>query len=197
MMAPPISLTPLVVGLQRQLPEQVIGERRGRRERVLDRRQLLDLRRRPRPVAVVQVVAEEVLVVGVVPGVGLFDRGLRFAGFSGLLLLGRLQLLGRDLFEQRVLDHLLVQQVRKLERRHRQQLDRLLQRRRQNELLNEFCVEFLRDRHGSVTSAASINLSPIGSPRRGKSSSPPRRRRGFRAFRCGKSRRRGRCRRGR
>ena len=46
-------------------------ERAAGRQRVLDRRQLLDLRRRPRPVAVVEVVAEEVLVVLVVPGVGL------------------------------------------------------------------------------------------------------------------------------
>ena len=131
------------LGLHRQLPQQVVGERAGRRERVLDRRQLLDLRRRARAVAVVEVVAEEVLVVGVVPGVGLFGGGLVGFGLLGLLLFRRLQLLGRHLFEQRVLDHLLVQQIRQLERRHRQQLDRLLQRRRQNELLNEFGVEFL------------------------------------------------------
>ena len=44
----------------------------GGRERVLDRRQLFDFLRRARAVAVIEVVAEEVLVVGVVPGVGLF-----------------------------------------------------------------------------------------------------------------------------
>ncbi len=60
-----------IVGLHRQLPHQVIGQRARRRERVLDRRQLLDFLRRARPIAVVQVVAEEVLVVLVVPGVGL------------------------------------------------------------------------------------------------------------------------------
>jgi hypothetical protein len=54
----------------------VVGQRAGRRERVLDRRQLLDLLRRARPVAVVEVVAEEVLVVGVVPGVVLLSAGL-------------------------------------------------------------------------------------------------------------------------
>ena len=36
-------LEPVVVGLQGELPEQVVGERGRRRERVLDRRQLLDL----------------------------------------------------------------------------------------------------------------------------------------------------------
>jgi len=65
----------------------MIGERRRRRQRVLDRGQFLDFGRCPRPVAVVQVVAEEVVVVGVVPGIRLFDRGLRFLLF-GLLLLG-------------------------------------------------------------------------------------------------------------
>ena len=49
-----------VVGLHRELPHQVVGERRRRRQRVLDRRELLDLLRRPRTVAVVEVVAEEV-----------------------------------------------------------------------------------------------------------------------------------------
>ncbi len=130
----------VVARLKRELPQQVVRERSGRRERVLDRRKLLHLGRRPRAVAVVEVVAEEVLVVRVVPGVGLLGGGLLGFGLVGLLLLGGLEFLGRDLFEQRVLDHLLVQQVGELERRHRQQLDRLLQRRRQNELLNEFGV---------------------------------------------------------
>ena len=61
-----------VVGQQRELPQQVIGERRRGRERVLDRRKLFDFLRRVRPVAVVEVVAEEILVVAVVPGVALF-----------------------------------------------------------------------------------------------------------------------------
>src|SRR5574338_591535 len=61
-------LHPVVVGLHRQLPGQVVGQRSRRRQRVLDRRQLLDFGRRPRPVAVVQIVAEEVLVIRVVPG---------------------------------------------------------------------------------------------------------------------------------
>ena len=85
------------------------------------------------------------------------------------MLLRRLQFLGRDLLEQRVLDHLLIQQIRQLQRRHRQQLDRLLERRRQDELLNEFGVQLLLDRHGVASSRSSCNLSPIGSRRRGKS----------------------------
>ena len=136
-----------VVGLHRQLPHQVIGERAGRRERVLDRRQLLHFLGRLRAVAVVQVVAEEVLVVLVVPGVGLvrllFGLGL-FLRRGGL---GGLQFLGRHLFEHRVLDHLLIEQVRELERRHRQQLDGLLQRWRQDQFLNELGVKFLLDAH--------------------------------------------------
>ena len=57
----------VVGGLQRELPFEVIGQRRAGRERVLDRRQLFDFLRRARAIAVVEVVAEEVLVVGVVP----------------------------------------------------------------------------------------------------------------------------------
>ena len=186
----------LVVGLHRELPEQVIGQRAGGRERVLDRRQFLDLRRRPRPVAVVQIVAEEVLVVGVVPRVGLLG-GLLGLRLFGLLLLGGLELLGLDFLEERVLDHLLIQQISELERGHRQQLDGLLQRRRQNELLNEFCVQFLLNRHGSRAWLSPYNLSPIGSRHRGKSASPPRLRPGRPACRCGRSRHRERCRRGR
>ena len=66
----------LVAGLERELPHQVIGERSGGREGVLDRRQLLDLLRRARAVAVVEIVAEEIFVVGVVPGVGLLGGRL-------------------------------------------------------------------------------------------------------------------------
>ena len=46
MMAAPMSRSDGVVGLHRQLPHQVIGQRAGGRERVLDRRQLLDFLRR-------------------------------------------------------------------------------------------------------------------------------------------------------
>ena len=59
----------VVVGLDRELPAEMIGERAAGRERVLDRRQLFDFLRRARPVAVVEVLAEEILVVLVVPGV--------------------------------------------------------------------------------------------------------------------------------
>src|SRR5882672_7516180 len=58
-----------LVGLHRELPEQVVRQRCRRRERVLDRRQLLHLGRRARPVPVVQIVAEEIFVILVVPGV--------------------------------------------------------------------------------------------------------------------------------
>ena len=67
----------VVVGLHRELPAQMIGQRRAGRERVLDRRQLLDFLRRARPIAVVEIVAEEVFVVLVVPGVGLLSCLLR------------------------------------------------------------------------------------------------------------------------
>ena len=159
----------LVAGLQRELPHQVIRERRRGRQRVLDRRQLLDFLRRARAVAVVEVVAEEVLVVGVVPGVGLVG-GRLLGGLLGLLLFGRLELLGRDFFEERVLDHLLVQEIGQLQRGHRQELDRLLERRREDELLNEFGVQLLRDRHWSsrpfvpsilVQSEVSAEVNPL------------------------------------
>ena len=163
MIAEPISRSLVIVGQQRELPQHVIGQRRRRRERVLDRRKLFDFLRRVRPVAVVEIVAEEIFVVAVVPGVALF-LGLGF----GLLDLrggfGRLQVLGRHLFEHRVLDDFLVQQVGQLERRHRQQLDGLLQRRRQNELLNELRVKFLLNRHmpvyGSTSSSCPASSDP-------------------------------------
>jgi hypothetical protein len=100
-----------------------------------------------------------------------------------VLLRGRLdllQFLGRRLLEQRVLDHLLVEQFRQFERRHRQQLDRLLQRRRQNQLLNEFGVEFLRDCHASAAqfppAAKGFRhpLSRVENRRQDRSASRPR-----------------------
>src|SRR5262249_56467010 len=113
----------LVLGLQRELPHQVIRQRGGRRERVLDRRELLDFRRRARAVPVVEVIAKEVLVVGVVPLIGLVGRRLFGVGLLVLrLLLGGLQLLGRNFFQQRVFHHFLVQKIRQFQRRHRQQL---------------------------------------------------------------------------
>ena len=136
-----------LVGLHRELPQQVIGERPGRRQRVLDRRKFLDLLRRPGPVAVVQVIAKEVFVVLIVPGVRLVHLLLGIVLFRRGRRLGRLQFLGRHLLEHRVLDHFLVQEIRQLERRHRQQLDRLLERWRQNQLLNELRVKFLLNTH--------------------------------------------------
>ena len=126
--------------------------------------------RRARPVAVVEVVAEEVLVVVVVPGVVL-GLGLRRLGFllGGGLRLGGLEILGRDLLEQRVLDHFLLQQVRELERRHRQQLDGLLQRGRQNELLRELGLEFLL----KMTRCAGTLLQFLVQPEIGPEVNPP------------------------
>jgi hypothetical protein len=137
----------------------MVGERGGRRQRVLDRRQLLDLGRRPRPIAVVQVIAEEVLVVLVVPAVGLFLVG-RFLLLLFRCGLDRLELLGGNFLQHRVLDHFLVEELRQLERRHGQELDRLLQRRRQNQLLDELGVKFLRDRHESVDRRLKVQLRP-------------------------------------
>jgi len=136
-----------VVGLHRQLPHQVIRQRTRRRQRVLDRRQFLDFLRRSRAVAVVKVVAEEILVILVVPGVGLVWLLLRLGLFLRLGGLRRLQFLGGHLLEQGVLHHLLIQEIGELQGRHRQQLDCLLQRRRENQLLDKLRVEFLLDTH--------------------------------------------------
>ena len=54
----------------------------------------------------------------------------------------RLGLFGR-FFEQRVFEELLVEDFLELEFRQLQQLDRLLQRRRHDQFLREFEVEFL------------------------------------------------------
>ena len=152
MMASPISRTVLVVRGHRQLPLQVLGERVLGGERVLDRRQFLDLDRGAVAArAVVEVVPEEVGVVLVVPALG---TGGRLGGLAGAVLalgLGDL-VVGADvvrgrLFEHRILNHFLVEHLGELERRHRQQLDGLLQRWRQNELLNEFGVQPLLDCH--------------------------------------------------
>ena len=122
----------------------MVGQRGRRRERVLDRRQFLDLGRRAGPVAVIQVVAEEIFVVLIVPGIFFLFRFFFLLFLRGL---DGLELFGRHLLEHRVLHHFLVEEFRQLERRHRQQLDSLLQRWRQNQLLDELGVELLRDRH--------------------------------------------------
>ena len=152
----------VIAGLDPQLPEQVVGERRRGRERVLDRGQLLDLLLRPRAVALVEVVAEEILVVLVVPGVALrfLRRLLRL--LRGGRRLARLEILGGHLLEHRVLDHLLGEQLAELQRGHRQQLDRLLQRWRQNQLLGEPGLQFLLNRHDLVARfrRTVIHISP-------------------------------------
>ena len=53
------------------------------------------------------------------------------------------------------------QQVGELERRHRQQFDGLLQRRREDQLLYELGVKFLLNGHGlSIHRETPIHLSP-------------------------------------
>src|SRR5688500_19175317 len=89
----------VVGGLQRELPFEVIGERGAGRERVLDRRQLFDFLRRARAVAVVEIIAEEVFVIRVVPRiVGLLLRFV-FGFFLFRRGLGGLQLFRGHLFE--------------------------------------------------------------------------------------------------
>ena len=132
-----------------QLPREVVRQRGDGRERVLDRRKLLDLARDPRSIAVVEIVAEKVRVIGVIPCVLFLGGGFR-VGVGLLYLGGRIHLLlflGLRLLEQRVLDDLLVQHVDELQRRHRQQLDGLLQRWRQDQLLRQPHLEFLINRH--------------------------------------------------
>jgi hypothetical protein len=71
-------------------------------------------------------------------GLGLFGRRRGFLG---------LKLFSWNFLEHWILDHLLVEKVRQFKRRHRQQLDRLLQRGRQDQFLDELRVEFLLDTH--------------------------------------------------
>ena len=153
----------IVARAERELPGQVVCQGTRRRQRVLDRRQLLDLPRGPMAVAVVEVVAEEVLVVGVVPGVlpiaGRLGIRIRLVDLRGSIRL--LLLLGRNLLEQRVLDYLLGQQVDELQRGHREQLDRLLQRRRQDQLLGQPCLQLLLYCHGDVRACAACDAGGL------------------------------------
>ena len=76
-----------------------------------------------------------------------------------------LELLGRHFLEHRVLDHLLIEKVRKLERRHRQQLDRLLQRRRHDQPLGKFEMKFLFQGHnvrGQRRKMSAETVGPLG-----------------------------------
>ncbi len=138
-----------------ELPRQVVGQVGGAAERVLEGK-LLVLLRHPRVVAVFDVVLEVGVVVDLVEGILLLlgGRFLRELGGLGLFLglgLGLLNvrfglflagLLG-ELVEERVLQELLVEDFLELEFRQLQQLDRLLQRRRHDQLLREFEMEFL------------------------------------------------------
>ena len=130
----------------------MVGQVRRAREGVLDG-ELIVLLGHPGVVAVLDVVLEVgvvvdlvegvllLLVLGELGGLGLFLRlrlGLLDVGF-GLFLLG---LLG-ELVEEGVFEQLLVEDFLELEFRQLQQLDRLLQRRRHDQLLRQFEVEFL------------------------------------------------------
>ena len=174
----------LVRGRHPELPIEVVGEGRGRRQRVLDGGELGDLVGGPRPVALVEVVAEERFVVDLVHRVVALGLGLRLAvgldggGFDrrGALFRLVLLLLGSGafevLFEQRVLGDLLLEHVRELERGHGQQLDRLLERGRQDELLLELRLE-----GKLLLQSSSLSLSPVENLRRstlfGRPRSPP------------------------
>ncbi len=120
----------VVGGLQAELPLQVIGERAARRERVFDWGKFTDFNGGlGAPVPVFQILAEEILIVSVVPGVAFFVLlrfGLGLGGFGGGGFRGR-RFVHRLLFEHRVFDHFLVQELGQLQRRHRQQLDGLLE----------------------------------------------------------------------
>src|SRR6185437_15901992 len=94
---------------------------------------------RPRSIVVFEVIPEEIFVVGVVPGIAFFRRR-RLGRLLGLRLFRGLELLRRHFLEQRILHHFLVQKIGQFQRRHRQQLDGLLERWRQDELLNELGV---------------------------------------------------------
>ena len=136
----------------------MLGQALGPRERVLQR-DLLGVFVLSRVVGAVQVILEIRVEIDFVEGIALLlGRCLRRFGLGrrrfhpgflcrrGLGLgfgrrLGRRRLL--FLFEQRVLDDFLRENVLKLELRHLQQLDRLLQRRRHDQPLGESEVEFL------------------------------------------------------
>ena len=130
-----------LVGLRHvQLPEQVVVEVERLGERVLDRRHLGHLGRPHAALAaaVVEVVLEEALDLDVlerVVGALALGLGLRLRLLRDLL--AGLGLLERHLLEQRVLHHLLLEHLGQLQRRERQQLDRLLQRRRQDQPLRQ------------------------------------------------------------
>ena len=126
--ASPISSVRLVGCGHAQLPQQVVVEVRRLGQRVLDRRDLGQLGGAHAALgAVVEVVLEEPL------DLDLLQRVLGPLALLGRLLLGdllgRLRLLDRDLLEQRVLHHLLLEHLGELEGGERQELDRLLERR--------------------------------------------------------------------
>ena len=157
----------LVVRTRRELPHEVVGDRlrilgRGRGQRVLDRRQLLHLARRARAVAVVEIVAEEVLVVRIVPRFRLLGRGvgLRIGLVRRRLGVGCLLVLRRHFLQEGILHDLPVQQIGQLDGRHRQQLDRLLQRRGEDESLGEPRLEPLLDCHRRTAPRGALVILP-------------------------------------
>jgi len=129
-----------LVGLgHAQLPQHVVVEIERLGERVLDRRQLGHLGRPHPPLAaVVEVVLEEALDLDVLQRVVAALLGRLGLGL-GLDLLGGLGLLDRRLLQERVLHHLLVEHLGQLQGGERQELDRLLQRGRQDQALRQPC----------------------------------------------------------
>ena len=139
MMASPISSSQLVGDRHVELPEQVVVEVGRLGEGVLDGRHLRDLGGARAPlVAVVEVVLEELLDVDLLQGV----VALRLV--LGLLLRRsrpRTASPGRDLLEQRVLHHLLLEDLGQLEGGEGQELDGLLERRGEDQPLGEAGAE--------------------------------------------------------
>ena len=158
-----------------QLPQQVVVEVRRLGERVLDRGDLGQLGRAHAPLgAVVEVVLEEAL------DLDLLQRVLGLLALGRLLLrdLLGLRLLDRDLLEERVLHHLLLENLGQLQRRERQELDRLLERRGEYQTLRKPGreAELLVESHAVSVSGFGEPFRPLahrgGSPRRGRRGAP-------------------------
>jgi hypothetical protein len=192
MMMRPTSFSLVVEVRQLELPGQVVVERRRLGERRLERRQVLAVAAVRRHRRGARVVVEVVLPVDLVDRgavgldldlVGVLDRRLlerRQLGVARALHLHRelvvapeqlalLALLGRDLevvFEDRVLEHLLVDHIHELHPGQLKQLDRLLELRRHDELLTQSqLLAHLHAHRRSSFKSVSLDYSP-GRPSR-------------------------------
>ena len=139
MMASPISSMQLVGDRHVELPHQVVVEVGRLGEGVLDGRQLGDLGAARAPVvAVVEVVLEELLDVDLLEGV----VALLLAPWPPPAAISSADSCSwRHLLQQRVLHHLLLEHLGQLEGGEGQQLDGLLERRREDEPLGEAGAE--------------------------------------------------------